>query len=481
MSRPMKKLAKLAACLALLAAILAPAATPATRPLAAHQEPRGIGNLVAPGDRVQVVYTLDTPGVRSPKGSLFVRNDLQRHFTRVALKPLGRSGLQAFVPARLIRGHELLYYAELHEPRSGRSLTIPALGSRSPSSAFVLSKAVIVRLGTHRFGRTRAPEAVVAHAGPDEVAFENNQEFHFGPQTFLVGRERSIWLHDGLDQRLLVWRSGVPDTIARSVPLPFFAGDNDIALGPAGSVYVLHGMGHGLSSYMALARLSSVGQVLWQSRIAGEVRGDFLVGGNSSLRVGPDGTLYCLAARPALPGGEFGWMPVATPAGRPIAPARQHGLTNWPYQPIARGLRFVSEVYTAKVDGAPHEARYALIDRRGRVVRAWRVLSRTEINLNFTTPALVAGDPVVVLDTTAHTGDNYRWEHVVLRLGPHGLRERFSLARALWGEQALADVRVGPDGKLYQLGTSPTTGAVVSRYSLGPTRAKQWHEQGSRP
>jgi hypothetical protein len=40
----------------------------------------------------------------------------------------------------------------------------------------------------------------------------------------------------------------------------------------------------------------------------------------------------------------------------------------------------------------------------------------------------------------------------------------------VYGDNILADVRVGPDGKLYQLGSSPTTGVVISRYSLTGTR-----------
>jgi hypothetical protein len=474
----MRRLSQIVGCVALVMAALAPSATPAGKALAAPQEPRGIGNLVAPGDRVEIVYTLDTPHVRSPKGTVYVRNDLQRQFVALPLKLQGRTTFQTVVPARLIHGHKLLFYAVLRDPRSGRSVTVPAHGDVAPASAFVLGKAVVVRLGTHRFGHTRAAEAVVGRAGPGEVGFENTQEYHFGPQTFLVGRDRSVWLHDGVNQRLLVWSSGHPDAFQRSVSLPFFAGNNDIALGPAGSVYVAHGVGKGLSSYMALARLSPAGKVLWQSRLAGRLRDvtSFVVGSNSPLREGPDGTLYCLAGMFGLPGGEAGWMPVATPSGRPLSVPQQRRQTRWPYQPAAGGLRLVSEVYTAHVDTAPHEARYALIDRRGRVVRAWRVLSRTDINFNNTTPELVGGDPVVVLDATAQTTGDLKWEHVVLRLGPNGTRASFSLARAVWGDNVLADLRVGPDGKLYQLATSPTTGVVISRYSLGPTRAKQWHE-----
>jgi hypothetical protein len=482
----MKRIA-LMFCVALGAAALAQSAAPAVQPLAAHQEPRGIGNLVAPGDRVEIVYSVDTPHVRSPKGSLYARNDLQRRFTKLPLKLEGKTTLRARVPARLIRGHKLLYYAVLREPRSGRSATIPARGAAAPQSALVLGKAVVVRLGTHRFDQPRAPDAVVARASAADVGFENNEEFHFGPQTFLVGRDGSVLLHDGLKQRLLVWKPGRPDSFERSVSLPFFAGANDVALGRDGSLYVVRGVGKGPSSYMALSHLKANGEVLWQIRLAGEIResGTFMLGSNSPLRVGPDGTLYCLVGMFGLPGGEPGWMPVATPAGRPLSAVAQRLGTHWPYQPVAGGLRLVSEVYTAedtaKAATAPHEARYALVDSRGRVVRAWRVLSRTDINFDNTTPELVGRDLVVVLDATAQTRGEFKWEHVVLRLGPTGARERFSLTRAVWGDSVLSDLRVGPDGKLYQLATSPTNGVVISRYSLGPTRAKEWDEWRMQP
>jgi hypothetical protein len=109
-----------------------------------------------------------------------------------------------------------------------------------------------------------------------------------------------------------------------------------------------------------------------------------------------------------------------------------------------------------------------MVDRRGRVVRAWRVLSGTDLNFNFATPDLVGGDPVVVLDVTVGTGSSFKWEYVVLRLGASGARSRFTLSHALFGDNLLADIRIGPDGKLYQLSTSPTTGVVVRRYSLEP-------------
>jgi hypothetical protein len=59
-----------------------------------------------------------------------------------------------------------------------------------------------------------------------------------------------------------------------------------------------------------------------------------------------------------------------------------------------------------------------------------------------------------------------RRENVILRLGPNGTRARFSVPFSVWGDELYADLRLGPDGKLYQLATSPTTGVAISRYSL---------------
>jgi hypothetical protein len=136
---------------------------------------------------------------------------------------------------------------------------------------------------------------------------------------------------------------------------------------------------------------------------------------------------------------------------------------------VARGLRLLWETFTPPgADTAPHEARFALIDSRGRVAQAWRVLSRTDLGGlgRPMTPALVGHDLVVGLPVTTGAGSAIS-EYVVLRLGPHGTRARISLPYAMWGDNLLPDLRVGPDGALYQLGSSPTTGVVISRYSLG--------------
>jgi hypothetical protein len=113
----------------------------------------------------------------------------------------------------------------------------------------------------------------------------------------------------------------------------------------------------------------------------------------------------------------------------------------------------------------PHEAHFALVDRSQRVVRAWRVTSRTPIGvpLGFVATFL-GGDLVAAVDVSSHT----RAEHVVLRLSAHGLGTLRSLdAKAVFGGEGTAGLRIGPDGRLYQLRTNPKTGLSVARYSLG--------------
>jgi hypothetical protein len=424
----------------------------------------GLAHLVVPGDRAIARYTVYS-GSKAVRGTLYVRNDLQKTFARLRLQRSNNYNVR--IPNRLIRGHHLFYYAVITDPRSHRSLRIPA---RDTATTWVLDKPVVVRLGAHRFGETKAPEAVVARATADQVGMEppNPDELlpGFGPQTFLVGKDGSIWLDDNLNKRLLVWNAGQPDGIARTVNLPFAAYSNDIAFGPGGSIYVTQVLKH--PDRLVLERLTSSGAVIWERPLGGEYFGNstFVLGANSPLRTGPDGTLYVLAFM-GLPGDEWAWMPAATPAGKAILPAAQRSRTNWPFQPVADGLRLLGgEIYTPHDDMAPHELRYALVDRHNRVVRSWRILSSSELNFHLTVPELAGGDPVVVVDFVKDPGGQNIWEYEVLRLGPHGTRARFSLAHSTFGSDILPDLRVGPDGKLYQLATSLKDGVVISRFSL---------------
>jgi hypothetical protein len=328
-------------------------------------------------------------------------------------------------------------------------------------SAWILEHPLRVSLGTHHFGKTRKPDPV-AYWPASEVGWQREGDA-YGPETFLVGADGAIWLDDELNNRLLVKEAagGV-----RTISLPIGTNDGDVALGPGRTAYVTGVEGVGLNAHRVLYRVGTNGAIMWKSLLYGVRDGStFVLGTNSPLRVGPDRTLYCLVGMVGLPGGEFGWMPVASPDGRPLSKPVQRSRTHWPFQPVAEGMRLVSETYT-EGDRGPREARFALLRGR-RIVRAWRVTSRTDVNFDYFTPELLRGDLVMVLDVTKQTQAGFRWEYELLRLGPRGLRSSFSFARTVYGDNLLADLRLGPDGDLYQLGSSPETGVTISRYDLG--------------
>src|SRR5947208_15471407 len=108
----------------LLSVATAPAHTLGTAPLAARQEPRGLAHFVAPGDRTEIVYTIDTAGIKSPHGSLYVRNDLMPSFERLPLQ-VTRATLTALLPGRLIHVHRLFHYALLRLPMTALQVIVP--------------------------------------------------------------------------------------------------------------------------------------------------------------------------------------------------------------------------------------------------------------------------------------------------------------------------------------------------------------------
>src|SRR5712691_1422499 len=337
-----------------------------------------------------------------------------------------------------------------------------------------MARSFAVKLGTRVFGRLSAPEAVVAKAGPQDVGFPSPGESCCGPTSFQIAPDRSVWLLDGGRQRLLVWRAGDPDVAAaRSVALPQNCCE-DFALGPKGARYVTQS-GTPAHPLNFLDRLSETGAVRWKGTLDAD-------GFPVHLRIGPDGTLY---TPNGIPGpveveGVRSWTPATTPDGRPLTVAEQRRRA-LPAQPLSGGRLLLSEVFPTNLRSPP-EARFGLIDRNGNLVRGWRVYSRTALEpVLEATPDLVGGDPVVFLGV--HTKEvagrppnvrylPFKWEYLVLRLAPtaNGTRARLSLGHrpplAGWSD-VVTDLRIGPDGKLYQMGTSPTTGVAIRRYSLG--------------
>jgi hypothetical protein len=330
---------------------------------------------------------------------------------------------------------------------------IPLLLFGSLGAAVVAGAAterpIVVQLGVHRFDRTSAG-TIVAHADAKQVGWQlpNGDISGFGPQTFLVGKDRSIYLDDGLNNRLLVWRAGRPGSVARTVPLPFATADSEVALGPARSIYTTRTLGNGRDrTYrLVLDRQTAAGELIWERRLP-TIGGEFC----GALRPGPGGTLYCVGPRDT-------WIPVATPTGRPTSAAEQRRATGWP---VRGGLRLVAHIFAPV--GAGHSVRFALLDRRGSVVRSWRVYSRSAI-AGARAVGVVGQEPVVLLDIQNLKRRPVAWDYVVLRLGRHGIVARVSLRHAVYGDNLLPDVRVGQDGRVYQLRSDPSVGVTIARY-----------------
>jgi hypothetical protein len=335
-------------------------------------------------------------------------------------------------------------------------------------------KWLVVQLGTHRFGHLRAPSAVVAHAGPQDVGFECGKPsacqppepsaeggcgcidvLPQGPSSFDVGRDGSIWLLDIVNNRLVVWRRGQAARPARTIALPRTESVGDFALGRDGTIYLIATpSGAGQRKLWALAR---TGRVRWQAPLTRALSN----ARDAQLRIGPDGSVYVVRRDE---GRGLTWTALTTPEGRPLPLSRQR--TGSPFQPLASGLRLLETQPSAR------EIHFALADRAGKIVRAWRVTSRTALGEVRAAPALVGSDLVVAVDVTQQSQGKLLWEHLILRLGPGGaVKQRFTLdARAAWdpdGTTVSTALRVGPDGRLYQLRTDPKTGASIARYSLG--------------
>ena len=140
--------------------------------------------LIARGRPVTLAYALVNGSV---KGTLYVRTSTRGSYSRLTLTrgaycpgdPVDAAAMRrdkvcgdallAHVPAKLTAGSKLFYYAILHDPVSGQSVTVPAGGAGRPQRVWIVDKFLTAALGTHRFGHVRAPDAIVARSGPKGI------------------------------------------------------------------------------------------------------------------------------------------------------------------------------------------------------------------------------------------------------------------------------------------------------------------------
>ena len=333
------------------------------------------------------------------------------------------------------------------------------LGAAVQPAAATSSVPPPVALGIHRFGHLRPPDAIVARADPEVVGFSSPPKgadgVSYGPWSFDVAQDGSVWLLDEVNHQLLVWQAGQPNRPARAVPLPMDPLERiaNFTVAPDHTIYATYVPPPGAGpKTLRLAALSPSGQLRWTAATTDEIF-------NAQLRIGPDNALY-------LDGGRAGqdWTPLTTPAGRPLPLAEQRRRTS-PQQPLQGGLRLAA---TRQAMGGewrcPHQPGWQdpgwLAGHQPD--RPWRLAA---------TPALVGGDPVVVLEVTQQTKSRGRtstrfcgWPGPV---GPACGSDR-SEVRVVYGDAPMTGLRVGPDGQLYQLRSSRAAGVSIARYSLTP-------------
>jgi len=402
--------------------------------------------LVPRGQPVELGYEVvcapspDRPGAAcSPKGSVHVRGVEDRDFIDVPLAADRDGRLSATIGAGYTLGAGFDYYVDIEDGR-GASQSLPGAGRDSPQHVWTVAGEANVDLNEHVFGRTRAPDEIVAEmawgSGDRQLGLSSGPEqARIGPSAFDVGPERAVVVLDQVNKRLVVYpRGGTP----RNLPIPFDGGEGDLAVGGNGTIYVLDD--GGAAAPMPVVRsFDGDGRPIAGTPIAEPVA--------DMIRMGPDGPV--VHSYPS----EL-WFPTGI-AKPPLSPARQIELAR-PGRAAEGGLEVV-------VHASPRQARFALV-RGGQVVSSWLVTSST--SLGEVQLAEPYGDGLlVVLRLWTESQAEFR----VLRLARAGLAGSFSVDRAEWAESAsLSRFRLHGD-TLYQL-RSDSSGTEIAAFEIGGTK-----------
>lgn len=438
----------------LLLGVLAPGAAAVPALDVSFEPPR----LLLRGETVTFdVAVLDE---QRPTGVAYARAGSSRSFTRLRMTwSPGRAQLWARVPARLLTGSILEEYVVLRIPGAGRSVTIPAAGASDPYRTWILDDPSTVKLAQHQFGHLRSPEAIVARAnpgnGPGEVGFACPAQGRCAePTSFDVEIDGTVWVADPANHRLLIWEPGLASEPSRSIPLDYTP--LELVVAPDHTVLV-----RGVKPGVFDSRLFAVdrdGRQRWWADLASDIF-------NTHLRFGSDGVLYTVVT----PWGP--WTPVTHPDGTPLGTADQEANVR-PDQPISGGGRLVvdhSQVLPPD-QLAPRDWRAAVATKGGNLRRTWRITSSNDLDLSLeAVPIMVDGDPLLVFDVWDIP--NHVLEHLVVRLAAGGgIRDRFSIGRGSYGGgDIVSEIRIGADGRLYQLLSDPAWGLKIARYGVtGP-------------
>jgi hypothetical protein len=369
------------------------------------------------------------PGFCVPEGTLEVRRSGDSKFDAIPLTSPRPNLAMASVPAEYTAGAGFDYYVELHDER-GNVRTVPRAGPAAPQRSWAIERWTTVDLGRHRFGTARPGDTIVAAAwgaGNGRLGLRRA----IGPSAFGVGPREEIVVLDQVNRRLAAYK---PGNAARPtyVPIRFLGGEGDLAISPAGTVYVLDA-GRPREHVSYIRSYSSRLRPLAETRLA-EAPADRLQARSAGAMVH------------VFPSEQ--WLPVGR-ARRLLGPAEQEAGAR-PAPTFAGGRQIA-------VLASPREARFALF-RGGRVTGSWRVRSATRLGEVQLAEPFGEGLLVVIRRYTAT-----RAEWVVLLLTPHGLVRRFSVKPVEWAGSASRFRLRG--ASLYAL-ESGRLGARIVRYAL---------------
>lgn len=394
--------------------------------------------LARAGEPVELRYDLvcgaprlEPGGGCSASGSVFVRPEGRPEFLELGLRR-GHDGLLSATVSTEDAAEGFDYYARIQNGR-GPTATLPGGASTAPHHVWPLVSSTRVDLGTAHFGRTRAPETVLATLpwgrGDRASGLDSGPEqARIGPSAFDIARDGSVVVLDQVNHRLTMLRRGARPT---HVPIAFAGGEGDLAVAPDGTIYVLDASGRPM-----VRSFTAGGYPIAAARLA-ERTADM-------VRVGPSGPV--VHAYPS----EM-WLPTG-PARPPLSPAEQSA--------AAEPARAVEDGRSVVVSASDEQARFALV-RGNRVLHAWTVRSKTTLGEVQLAEPYGEGLLVVVRLWTEKQA-----EFRVLRLAPEGLAESYAVDRAEWAESAsLSRFRLR-GSTLYQLRSKPS-GTEIATYEIG--------------
>jgi hypothetical protein len=300
--------------------------------------------LVRRGEPVEFRYQLVCPAgglACAPEGTVYLRTGDSGPFTPVRLRPGGparQDGWYLQVPRRFLSGSSFSYYAVMRDRTSGLAMTLPAGGSSGPQRAWLLDNPVVADLGTHRFGRPRAPDALVARArwghADGAVGLDTGREqATVGPSSFDIGADGSVQILDQVNRRLVTYRKGAALRPARTAPVAISGAMADLAMGSDGTAYELDQERQGAATVKAF---DASGGARGSVRLPAASPAD-------ELRMGPTGPVAHQYPGRDLAADQRGSRRLperhVAAVGRPLGPAGRHPQRRRPVNGGQRGDR----------------------------------------------------------------------------------------------------------------------------------------------